>query len=175
MSDLFETKVATFGPDLMRDLRLTAEQAAGLLGNLGHESGGFRFMQEQGRRRGSGGLGLAQWTGPRRRAFEQWCAQHGVPTSSDAGNIGYLLFELKGAYAGTVTSLQRCATVDAATRSFCNSFERPGIPAMSSRLAYARRALAVIHPGHPAAVAPPPRAARRPVTDKHNIGRHRRG
>lgn len=164
MADLFDTKVAIFGPDLMRDLRLTAEQAAGILGNLGHESGGFRFMQEQGHRRGRGGLGLAQWTGPRRRAFEQWCAHHNVSTSSDAGNIGYLMFELKGAYAGTVASLRRCATLDAATRSFCNSFERPGIPAMTSRLGYARRALAVLHPGHPAAAAP---ARRKPVSDKH--------
>lgn len=170
MSEVFEAKCAVLGPQLMRDLRLTAEQAAGLIGNLGHESAGFLHLQEIGRRHGRGGAGIAMWTGPRRHSFEAWCAQHGVSPASDAGNYGYLLHELKGAYASSVTALQRCATLDQATRSFCNTFERPSVPAMFSRLGYARRALAVLHPGHPASVAPTRRAGAsrpRPRRDRH--------
>jgi hypothetical protein len=44
--DVFSAGCHHFGPLLMRDLGLTDIQAAGLLGNLGHESGGFRQLQE---------------------------------------------------------------------------------------------------------------------------------
>ena len=69
--DGFAAGCRSLGPRLMRDLGLTDLQAAGLLGNLGHESGGFRQLQEvapavAGSR---GGWGLAQWTGPRRVAM----------------------------------------------------------------------------------------------------------
>ena len=57
--------------DLARDFNLTPAQAAGIAGNLAHETGGFKHMQEiQPMIPGSrGGYGFAQWTGPRRRAF----------------------------------------------------------------------------------------------------------
>lgn len=163
---------AYIGPRLMHDFGLSAPQAAGVLGNIGRESGGGRWLTE----RGSGsGRGLCQWTGPRARSFEAWCAHHGVSSGSLDGNYGYLKFELSGAYAACIAKLKRCATLEAAVPSFCNSFERPSIPAMSDRVHWGRSALAAFSPGHPAAVAPPPRAARRPVADKHHIGRHRRG
>ena len=44
--DAFAAGCRSLGPRLMRDLGLTDLQAAGLLGNLGHESGGFRQLQE---------------------------------------------------------------------------------------------------------------------------------
>lgn len=58
--------------DLSRDLGLTSYQAAGIVGNFSVETGGFRHQQElnptvAGSR---GGYGMAQWTGPRRRALE---------------------------------------------------------------------------------------------------------
>src|SRR4029079_2065686 len=75
---------------LMADLGLTDYQAAGLVGNLGFESVGFRTLQEMAPAvSGSkGGYGWAQWTGVRRRAFEAWCVAHHLPMASDEANYG---------------------------------------------------------------------------------------
>ncbi|MEG9527189.1 MAG: phage tail tip lysozyme, partial [Hyphomicrobiales bacterium] len=77
---------------LMLDLGLTDLQSAGLLGNLGHESGGFRQLQEvspavAGSR---GGRGLAQWTGPRRVAMEAWCRARGLDPANPEAGYGFL-------------------------------------------------------------------------------------
>lgn len=145
MSDLFAEKAAFYGRQLMNQFGLTMNQAAGAVGNLAHESGQFRFMQEIGHKSGRGGAGVGMWTGPRRVSFEAWCHQHGVSTSSDAGNWGYLAHELSTSQAGSIRALKKCTTVDSATVSFCNTFERPGVPLMSSRLSLARKAYAVLH------------------------------
>lgn len=171
---------ARLGPRLMRDLGLTELQAAGLLGNLGHESGGFQTLQE--RRpavKGSrGGWGLAQWTGPRRLAMEAWCRTRGLDPADPEANYGYLCAELRGPEAGALLALKRTATLESATETFCTLFERPGIVALDSRLAWSRRALAAIRAGRTADAAvtvepaPPPRAA---PTPKTGSGARRRG
>lgn len=158
---------ARLGPRLMHDLGLTDIQAAGLLGNLGHESGGFQTLQE--RRpvvKGSrGGWGLAQWTGPRRRAMEAWCHTRGLDPADPEANYGYLCEELRGSEAATLVALKRTATLESATETFCTLFERPGVVALDSRLAWSRRALAAIRAGLAAdavvtaAPVPRPRAA----------------
>lgn len=164
----FAAGCARLGPRLMHDLGLSALQAAGLLGNLGHESGGFQALQE--RRpavKGSrGGWGLAQWTGPRRRAMEAWCRTMGLDPADPEANYGYLCEELRGSEAAALVALRRTATLEAATETFCRLFERPGIVALDSRLAWARRALAAVRAGStPDAavpVAPPPRSPAAP-------------
>ena len=169
---------ARLGPRLMRDLGLTELQAAGLLGNLGHESGGFQTLQE--RRpvvKGSrGGWGLAQWTGTRRRAMEAWCRTRQVDPADPEANYGYA--ELRGSEAAALLALKRTATLESATETFCTLFERPGIVALDSRLAWSRRALAAVRAGlaadavATAAPAPRPRAA---PTPKTGSGARRRG
>ena len=77
--------------DLMNDFDLTKEQAAGLVGNLAYETGNFKYAQEiaptvKGSR---GGYGIAQWTGPRREAFESWATSQGLGLSSNEANYGY--------------------------------------------------------------------------------------
>ncbi len=162
----FLERCAELGPRLMRDLGLTELQAAGLLGNLGHESGGFQVLQERhpvgkGSR---GGWGLAQWTGPRRRAMEAWCRTRGLDPADPEANYGYLCAELRGSEAEALVALKRTATLESATQTFCALFERPGIVALDSRLAWAHRALAGLRVGL-AAHAPehaPVEAAARP-------------
>jgi hypothetical protein len=171
MTALFIQKCGYYGPRLMKEFGLSAEDAAAILGNLGHESGGFVHMQELGKPRGSGGLGVAQWTGARRHSFEAWCRTHGVSTSSDEGNCGYLIAELHGAESGAIAAVKRTAGLEGKVRGFERVFERAGVPAISRRVTWARLALAALHPGHPASVAPPPRARRKPVADKHR-GHH---
>jgi hypothetical protein len=157
--DSFAAACRRLGPPLMRDLGLSDVQAAGLLGNLGHETGGFRHLQEiapavPGSR---GGWGLAQWTGPRRVALEAWCRARGLdPADPDAG-YGYLCAELRTTEAPALAALRTTTTLAAATETVWRRYERPGVVAPARRLAWARRALAALRDG-PAAPAP----ARRP-------------
>lgn len=128
--------------DLQRDLGLSQEQAAGVVGNLAHESGNFATLQEvsplvEGSR---GGYGYAQWTGPRRRAFEAWSAENGLDPSSYDANYGFLLHELTSTPERAVMDDLRGANDPAsAARVFSNQFLRPGIPHMDNRLALAQR------------------------------------
>ena len=94
----FAAACRRLGPRLMRDLGLSELQAAGLLGNLGRETGGFRHLQEvapavPGSR---GGWGLAQWTGSRRVAMETWCRARGLDPADPEAGYGYLCAELRG-------------------------------------------------------------------------------
>ena len=135
---------------LMRDVGLSIEQAAGLVGNLGYESAGFTKLQEmQPMVRGSrGGYGWAQWTGPRRRKFEAWAEANDLPVSSDEANYGFLLEELRGAYRGFTADLKRRGTIEEACRLTHRAYETPSDVLDGSyrsgpaRLQYARRALA---------------------------------
>ncbi len=128
--------------DLMRDFNLTQDQAAGVVGNLAHETGGFKHMQEiapvvPGSR---GGFGFAQWTGPRRKAFEAWSAENGLDPTSYEANYGFLQHELKNTPEGAVLGpLSQAQTADQAAQVFSNQFLRPGVPAMGSRQQFAQK------------------------------------
>lgn len=130
--------------DLQEELGLTPDQAAGIVGNLAHESGGFRSLQEiaplvPGSR---GGFGYAQWTADRRVNFENWSAERGLDPRSYKANLGFLLHELQNTPEGAVLDRLRGARNAAeATQIFSETFLRPGIPHMSSRLDWAQRAL----------------------------------
>lgn len=123
--------------DLMRDFGLAPHQAAGVVGNLDHETGGFKFMQEisptvPGSR---GGYGFAQWTGTRRNDFEAWARARGLNVSSYEANYGFLKHELTNTTEKRVLPKLRAArTVEEATQVFSSTFLRPGIPHMSSRV-----------------------------------------
>lgn len=128
--------------DLQRDLGLSPEQAAGVVGNLAHETGGFRHMQEiapivEGSR---GGYGYAQWTGPRRRQFEEWVSQQGLDPNSYEANYGFLLHEMTATpEARVVPALRNALSPEDAANVFSERFLRPGIPHSESRLRYARQ------------------------------------
>ena len=59
----FETKAPGIMARLIKDLGITASQAAGVLGNIGHECAGFQHFQEIGIKPPQGGWGWCQWTG----------------------------------------------------------------------------------------------------------------
>lgn len=128
---------------LIQDFNLTEEEAAAILGNLGHESGGFRFLQEKkplipGSR---GGYGWAQWTGPRRVAYEAYCARNGLDPSSDKANYGFLFVELNGSEKEAIPAVKSAIGLEAKVKAFENKFERAGIKHYDSRYNYARQAL----------------------------------
>lgn len=126
---------------LQADLGLTRDQAAGVAGNLGHESAGLQAgIQERNPTSGRGGLGWGQWTGPRRVAFEKYAADRGLTTADPEANYGFLVHELRGAESGALDALRGADGVEAATRVFEEKFERAGVKAMGSRLKFARLA-----------------------------------
>lgn len=146
---------------LAADIALTLEQAAGLVGNLGYESRGFATLQEiQPMIAGSrGGYGWAQWTGPRRRIFEAWCAEHDLVPKSDEANYGFLVHELLGTYKSFAARLRQMASIEDACHHVHAWYERPQdaldgtFRSGQKRLEWARRALAG---AQGAALAPSP-------------------
>lgn len=124
--------------DLMADFGFTKTQAAGIVGNLDHESDGFEGLQEYNPTvKGSrGGYGYAQWTGPRRRQFESWAAENGYSDlSSYAANYGFLKHEMTQTWEKrAVDRVKQTNSVEDATKVFQDTFLRPGIPHTKSRI-----------------------------------------
>lgn len=154
----FEEKAPWIMARLMREFGLSKEDAAAIIGNLGHESGGFRLLQEiaptvKGSR---GGYGWAQWTGPRRRAFEAWCQSKGLKPSSDEANYGYLAVELHGPEAGAIAAVKRAAGLRSKVEAFEMAFERAGVKHYDSREKYAVRALNAYVAANAVTLPPPP-------------------
>lgn len=158
---LFREKAPGIMALLMADFGLDAEGAAAILGNLGHESGGFRFLQEkQPMVPGSaGGYGWAQWTGPRRNAYEAYCERNGLDPASDKANYGWLWVELKGSEAKAIPAIKAAHGLDEKVKAFELAFERAGVKAYESRIAWANKALAAFHAAGdpaPASITPQP-------------------
>jgi hypothetical protein len=135
------------------DLRMTPEQAAGVMGNLWHESGGFKQMQEIKPVSGRGGFGWAQWTGPRRRQFEEFVKANNLDPASDDANFQFLKQELLTSERPAFETLKRSGSLDQATTNFMgqpgdmSGFERPGVPALGARRRNARQILAAWNGG----------------------------
>ena len=123
--------------DISDALGLTDVQAAGIAGNFDHETGGFKFMQElkpvvPGSK---GGLGFAQWTGPRRKAFESWAKENNLDTNTYEANFGFFIHEVQNTNEGRfLEDLQEAETVEESTRIVSEQYLRPGKPMMKSRL-----------------------------------------
>lgn len=155
---IFTTKAPWIMRRLMSGFALKDFHAAGIVGNLGHETGGFEKLQEiKPTVAGSkGGYGWAQWTGPRRRAYEAWCAAHKLNPASDDANFGYLSVELNGEYASAIAAVKRTTSLRAASDAFERTFEKAGVPALESRAKWAQRALDAYRASQDAAPEPVP-------------------
>ncbi|MBB2701463.1 UNVERIFIED_ORG: hypothetical protein GGI66_006183 [Rhizobium esperanzae] len=138
---LFIEKVPGIMDSLKRDFDFSTVQAAAILGNLGHECNGFRTMQETHPVSGRGGYGWSQWTGPRRRAFEAWCDDHGLDINSDAANYSFLKHELLTTHDNARRALLRETDLVRAVRVFERKFLVAGVPHYPSRERYAEIAL----------------------------------
>lgn len=157
MTPQFKTAVLTYGPRFMSDLGLSAFQVAGIFGNFAVESDQFRALQEykptvKGSR---GGWGWAQWTGPRRKAFEAWADAAGYKRDDPEAFYQFTLVELRGPEKAALAALRRTVSAESAAESFMRRYERPGVPHLPRRKAFALEALALL-PGE--APRPKPRA-----------------
>lgn len=144
---------------LMVDFDLDDIEAAAILGNLGHESGGFKFLQElkplvPGSK---GGYGWAQWTGPRRRQFEAYCKRNGLNPASDKANYGFLFVELTGSEKAAVSAVQQASGLAGKVKAFEMAFERAGVKHYPSRIKYAEQALAAYRQNKKPVIIMPPK------------------
>lgn len=152
--DTFRMKAPWIMALLMRDFpALSLDDAAAIVGNLGHESGGFASLQEiKPTVAGSkGGYGWAQWTGPRRRAYEAWCKERGFSPAEDQANYGYLVVELKGSEKAAIGKTVNAKGLAAKVKAFELAFERAGVKHYDSRNRWAAIAIDAWHDagGHP--------------------------
>lgn len=145
--DDFAQRAGPLMQKLSADFGLTPEQAAGIVGNLGHESAGLQAgIQERNPTAGRGGLGWAQWTGPRRRSFEKYLQDTGRPATDPEANYGYLKAELTGQipghdYSGALDAVRKSSGLDDSMMNFERTYERAGVKNYPARLGYARKAL----------------------------------
>ena len=107
---------------------LTREQTAGIMGNL---------MQEHGFQ--TSGDGLAQWTGSRQSRLRSMFPDSYMTIQSQ---LDYLWYELSEPYAKVLNAIRAQTTVEGATITFQNQYERCGICVEDRRIQFAYNILA---------------------------------
>lgn len=149
---LFEQKAVPLMEALLAAFPVWDEEdAAAVAGNGGHESGGFKTLQEikpvvPGSR---GGYGWFQWTGPRRRAFEAFCKRMRLKPESDEANTRFIINELRGDEKAAVLRTKNAKGLENKVKAFEKAYERAGVKHYPSRLKYAKRALMAWKKTHP--------------------------
>lgn len=139
---IFEDKVIKYVPRMMKDFEIQDFHAFGIFGNMGTETGGFKYMQEikpvvKGSR---GGCGWSMWTGPRRKKFEAWAKEKGMDINADETNYQFLVHETLTDEWKSLAQLRKTTTLEAATETWMLLNLRPGIPHLEDRIKWARKA-----------------------------------
>jgi Phage tail lysozyme len=122
---------------------LSPEQAAGIAGNLAHESGSNPGQHE----RGGHGYGLAQWGGNRLRNLSHYAAESGTSVADLGTQLNFMWKEMNSSESGSLAAIQRTASASQASSVFEQTYERAGIKAYRSRNTHAQRILAQYHGG----------------------------
>lgn len=148
----FDKWAVIFMRDLMTDFGIDVLDAAAIIGNAGHESNGFLDLQEKKPlvKGSKGGYGIMQWTGPRRREYEAYCARNKYNPADMPVNYKFLFIELKGPEGKVLERMKSAKTLNEKTKVFSDVFLRPGIKHLNSRYEWAARALSAY------SKAPPP-------------------
>jgi hypothetical protein len=130
------------------DKGLSPEQAAGIVGNLMHESGGIEPGQQQ---HGGPAFGIAQWEGGRQDNLRGFAAAQGKPVDDLGVQLDFLWNEMTGEFSndfggGTesaaLDALRGAGSAEEAAVIFRERFERPSVHADGARIDYANAALA---------------------------------
>ena len=111
---------------------LDAFQAAGIVGNLIHESGLNTTIK------GDGGkaFGIAQWHPDRQKGLKELAKSKGTDISDFDTQLEYVWQELNSTEKKALDKLLNSKTTQEATMAFM-SYERPGNPQFQKRLNYA--------------------------------------
>lgn len=124
--------------------------AIGIAGNIAVESGFRTNINEiaplvPGSR---GGYGLIQWTGPRRRQFEEFAGQN---LSDLDTQLDFLVHELGTTEKNAANAIYAARTPTEAAQLVSERFLRPGIPHMDRRIAETERLAGSFGGAQPAA------------------------
>lgn len=135
--------------DLRQDFNLTEPQAAGIAGNLGHESGNFKILKQIGGKC----FGYSQWCGSRKKSFDRFASRNGGPDSYSA-NYGFLSHELGSAeFESMLKKIRGQSGADGSARIFMNEFLRPAASSanLNRRIQFAETYLSGNFDGAPCA------------------------
>ena len=112
-------------------------QAAGIVGNLIHESNlNTTIKGDKGK-----ALGLAQWHPDRQKGLKTLAQSKGVDLSDFDTQLEYIWEELNTTERKALNNLLNSTDVEHSTMAFMRDYERPGNPHFESRLKYARSLL----------------------------------
>lgn len=133
---------------------LSAIQSAAIVGNFMRESG-VNPKNVQGDNTpdqdnitvdGQTGYGIAQWTYiDRQRALDAFAKSKGVITGLLDLQLSFVSVEGKSA----LQTMKTIASIEVATEYWMNTYEKPGVPALSERIDFAKNALASFGSGSP--------------------------
>lgn len=114
-------------------LHLTKAQAAGVIGNLEHESHLNQNYSHHtnGDGREEHNLGIAQWVGKRKHDLERYA---GKDATDFYKQVDFMEHELKGSEKGALNALRRTNDASHAALAFSRLYERPGAPHNSERV-----------------------------------------
>ena len=114
--------------------------AQGVVMNFMDESGLDTGIQEINPRAGRGGYGLAQWTGPRRVALEEFAASQGKPINDLDTQLDFFMQENAGPEAAAWKRVMAAPDANEAAVAFVNAWERPASEYAAQRTAKYRGA-----------------------------------
>lgn len=124
-------------------------QAAGIVGNLMHESGGNPdILHDSGK-----GYGLAGWNGDRRKALYQFT---GTDRPDINQQLAFVDYELRNSEPKAYQALQQAKSPEQAAQLFSQLYERPGRPMMNERIAHSRKAMNAYAMGQASSMAAGP-------------------
>lgn len=116
--------------------------AAGILGNIQQESAfDTGAVGDNGN-----AFGLAQWNGPRRRAYLAFAQERSADPKDWRTQVDFLEREFKGSEARAFGKIQAAGDAETAARVASEAFWRPGIPHLDRRMAHANRFMAAYRP-----------------------------
>jgi hypothetical protein len=104
--------------------------AAGIVGNL---------QQESSLNPADKGGYLAQWGGARLAGLKAFAQKFNAPVTSASTQLAYIDYELRTSERATLKALLKSKTPAEAARVFSEKYERPGIPDLANREAYANQ------------------------------------
>jgi hypothetical protein len=147
-SKTFERVAPILMGDFIKEFGLTPEQAAGFVGNFGHESG-LVSGQQEGKPLGTvyairgskGGIDWPQWTADRRIAFAEFVESRGLPYPSYKASWEFVKHELKTTHKHALEQVRKTTSLEAAVETAEAHYEKSGVKHMASRIAHAERAL----------------------------------
>lgn len=118
---------------------LTAVQSAGILGNLMQES----HVSPSSTQLNGPGRGIAQWSEPGRwDTLLKFASNRSLDPLALSTQLDFMWAELNSNnYASVLAELKGASTIDIATTSFEQGYERAGTPQMANRIQYAQQIL----------------------------------